>query len=397
MKRNVSTGFAVIVVVLFILALSGIYWFMGKQNVVDAPVMQLTQQTSNATQQQTPQTTSQSDKIVYENKEAGFSLELPENWKEYTVENISQKNDSNSPGHLFFKLPSREWNQSAPVFSILIETMEQHARIEDLCQSGRMKELQQWYNKDHFQVVIAEKGSRPDKQEQSLIDSGKAMLVTPQEEDDVFTCGHLPMVIARGQGLVFSYDRVDKITDYPKEFTKLGYFDQADQIIKSFKLINQTSIDTSDWQTYRNEQYGFEVKAPKEWKEKTLVQYDENHPNIKYNAFYSGLTFNENKDDPANSYAQLAFIYYDDISAVSYTKTQPKTFDEYKKDVSFSNVKEMTFNGEKAFSAEKTMNDNLKKVALFIEHKGHIYEIFYDAKDKDIVTIEAVIDTLRFL
>lgn len=38
-----------------------------------------------------------------------------------------------------------------------------------------------------------------------------------------------------------------------------------DKMILTFKFIDQTEVDTSDWKIYRNEEYGFEFKYPTNW------------------------------------------------------------------------------------------------------------------------------------
>jgi hypothetical protein len=87
MKGNVSIGFALILIVILALVFGGVFWLMGKRTITEAPVIQTTQPVSNVSQQ-TEQSASQPDKVVYENKEFGFSLELPVSWEGYRVEQI---------------------------------------------------------------------------------------------------------------------------------------------------------------------------------------------------------------------------------------------------------------------------------------------------------------------
>ena len=65
-----------------------------------------------------------------------------------------------------------------------------------------------------------------------------------------------------GKILIISFDGPYVSDKTPSDETK----QLESQILSSFKFIETEKIDTSNWQTYRNEEFGFEVKYPEEWK-----------------------------------------------------------------------------------------------------------------------------------
>lgn len=143
------------------------------------------------------------------NSNYGFQLTLPKGWEEYTTltvfgsENVTQ---------ISFELPTNdaEWpknsgdKKTASVFNLTIYPI-----------------------------------------------SSKSIQIVPGRKE-----------ILRNDKYIAYYDRIDKISDYPKDFTA-ELFNQTDEIIKTFKWV--VAAETADWQTYRNKKYDFEFKQPKNW------------------------------------------------------------------------------------------------------------------------------------
>jgi hypothetical protein len=68
------------------------------------------------------------------------------------------------------------------------------------------------------------------------------------------------MISATGYAVWKINKNIEKITSKPPEL-----------VIP--KKLETKEIDTSDWKTYRNEKYGFEVKYPKEWKVTEIPEF----------------------------------------------------------------------------------------------------------------------------
>lgn len=140
---------------------------------------------------------------------------------------------------------------------------------------------------------------------------------------------------------------------------------------------------TANWQTYRNDKYGFKLKHPNNWFEQ--------EPGFDFKGVSLGLNQNT---------SEMGFIFYDDISRVSWSDgaKQPKTLEEYMKDPMFLSTKLIEFLGNKAFSATfVNPTISLSETIMVIEHNGGIYEIYYN-NSPELVNIEKdIISTFEFI
>ncbi len=93
-------------------------------------------------------------------------------------------------------------------------------------------------------------------------------------------CGEKHVLIKNSK--VYSIERYGETCDYSNEL--------FDQILSTFKFIEVD--EAADWQTYKNEEYGFEIKHPRDWE---LSSYAINNPSNKGYEFYI-----KNKKDDNN-------------------------------------------------------------------------------------------------
>ena len=168
--------------------------------------------------------------------------------------------------------------------------------------------------------------------------------------------------------------------------------------------VSAEEIDTSDWQTYRNEEYGFEVKYPEGW----FVRVNEKYKNTfgRVNIDFSNSDKFFSKDNP--------FLHLMEIEIIIYDKKNKTAIENYNRLKEFSNETRsiMLQNGQnvilyiiskKSETVDDTWDITLPVAGAFIPTNkynykfGHAAEINKEDQQKEVEILEAMLKSFTII
>ncbi len=236
-KNGNAAVIAVIAVV--VVATLGVFgWMFAKK--AQAPAMQPVVVNSGPIKetQSVASTTKSADTMAgwqtYVNATYGYSLNFPASWKGYTMTDAKD-------GTTSFLMPTsvKDWKGGKGiVFDVTPVKTADLQKLRTDCAVSTAATLG-----ETAQTFIAKSGGI----------------------ENIDLCYAKSGIIGESGAYSFFYRRMDKLTDYPSDFTK-ALFDESEGIAKSFKSVQSSADATAGWQTYTNKDFGFELKIPQTWK-----------------------------------------------------------------------------------------------------------------------------------
>lgn len=149
--------------------------------------------------------------------------------------------------------------------------------------------------------------------------------------------------------------------------------------MKSFET-KQEKQPVSNWQTYRNEEYGFEIKYPTEWRPVEITDglgrkqlYSLGAPGAQYNGFsVGGYPYEKSVDD-----------FFDEQKVILETAEGANYI--------LSEVKDTIVGGERAIEIPNLSNAKYyEEKVIFVEHNGFIYQIIVPTRFESFDSIVQV-------
>jgi len=181
------------------------------------------------------------------------------------------------------------------------------------------------------------------------------------------------------------------------------------KVLEKEAVKDETKDETADWKTYRNEEYGFEVKYPGDWQldlrgAPSSVRFDVNKDNF--------LTKKEFRERLGNEYTYRWHYYrwkfYDDIEIKVYVslnelpgnvnnldleKWIEKRMEDYL--ISKNSKKEITVNKYKGIEVKELGYGSYR--SIFLLRNSFIYNFFLDAYHPEMDIFNQMLSTFRFI
>ncbi|MFH1611703.1 MAG: hypothetical protein ABH887_00290, partial [bacterium] len=149
------------------------------------------------------------------------------------------------------------------------------------------------------------------------------------------------------------------------------------ELLTTQEIDVQQENEFADWKIYTNEEYGFEVKYPEDWKIREEIPQPANFGNIT--TFYN----NSNKEvfNIQNPYPEIGF------QAWTTTKTEE------------INIQNSNTTLTKKILETKSISDvdNLILASWFSNNSGMIRMSFKDYSDKNIEIFDQILSTFKFI
>ena len=150
-----------------------------------------------------------------------------------------------------------------------------------------------------------------------------------------------------------------------------------------------TILDTSDWKTYRNEKYGFEIKYPEDWVTKPYSIL--NTQSIEVASFSKPRSYESRVED-------IIIFYFDNIKDLPNNSNGVDLLAYLNTREIVTNVKKIFLANQDAFSFSESGLDS--NYAILLEKGGKIYEIWfgYKGSETNLDKIEhQILSTFKFI
>ena len=154
------------------------------------------------------------------------------------------------------------------------------------------------------------------------------------------------------------------------------------EIKERYQKLEETVVDTSDWQTYRNEEFGFEVKYPEEWIKKNIedVYFDiQFRKDISFDhpRKFTEININMNKNSEKLSLKEI----------ISDFENGGRIYEQ---------KEYITINDKKVFKAEITNWGMVSGKQFLIVGEKYWYDIVVDGTNVEDNEIDQIFSTFKF-